>query len=430
MRDVLCVAVLALGFAATAAAELPRGDAAQLGFDPQGLASLDAAIEARIDAGAFPGAVIMVARDGRIAHLSSLGARSEGGGPMPEDAIFRIYSMTKPVTSVVAMQLVEEGRLQLAAPVSRYLGDAWAALTVATGRAADGSIETEAARRQPTVQDLLRHTAGLSYGFFGSGPARAAMDAANLENGGFSNREVAAKLAQLPLEHHPGEVWEYSRATDVLGAVIEVVDGRSLGAAMQARIFDPLRMVDTGFWIDDAAAHARLAETRPEDRMIGSLEVFDPRRERAFESGGGGLVSTIHDYARFAQMLLNGGELDGARILSPATVAYMKADHLGDIPGGRYYLPGPGYGFGLGFGVRRAAGVAPFIGSPGEFYWGGAAGTYVVWDPAEDLFILYMMASPANRLAMRPILRNMVYGALTRSRLAADRCTTQPTGDP
>jgi CubicO group peptidase (beta-lactamase class C family) len=215
---------LALAGPLAAAEPLPKGDAVDLGLNPQSLAALDSAIQAQIDAGAFPGAIVMVARDGKVAHLTTLGSQREGGDPMPEDAIFRIYSMTKPVTSVVAMQLVEEGRLHLAAPVSAYL-PGWDKLIVATGKADDGTITTEPAKRQPTVQDLLRHTAGLTYGFFGSGPAREAMDAANLENGGFTNMELAAKIAELPLEHHPGEVWEYSRATDVLGAVIGLGHG-------------------------------------------------------------------------------------------------------------------------------------------------------------------------------------------------------------
>ncbi|MFO7857099.1 MAG: serine hydrolase domain-containing protein [Paracoccaceae bacterium] len=404
---------LALGLAGPLAAgePLPRGDAADLGFDPEALSALDAAIQDRIDAGAFPGAILMVARDGEVAHLSIFGERTEGGEAMSEDAIFRIYSMTKPIASVAAMQLVEEGRLHIGAPVSAYL-PGWDEMTVVTGVADDGTLETEPARRAPTVQDLLRHTAGLTYGFFGSGPAREALLNSPVDYATMDNMQIAAELAKLPLEHQPGTAWEYSRATDVLGAVIEAVDGRPLAEALEARIFGPLGMDDTGFWVEDEADRARIAEAKADDRKIGPFDMFDPRERPSFESGGGGLVSTIHDYSRFAQMLLNGGELDGVRILSPGTVEYMTADHLGAIGPGKYYLPGPGYGFGLGFGVRTATGVAPTVGNPGEYYWGGAAGTYAVWDPEEEMFILYMMQSPESRVGVRHVLRNMTYGAL------------------
>ena len=405
----LLAGALALGLFSASAAELPRGDAEALGFDKARLAALDAAISARIERGDFPGAIMMIVRDGQIAHLSTMGLRRPGGEPMTEDSIFRIYSMTKPITSVVAMMLVEEGRLDLAHPVHAYLPE-YKEMKVLTE-------EGEApARRAMTVHDLLLHTAGLTYGFFGAGPARDALNAANVENGGFDNREVARIIAGLPLEHHPGEVWEYSRSTDVLGALIEVVEGKPLGQVMEERVFAPLGMKDTGFWADREDERARLAEAALEDIGVGPLAMFDPAQPRAFESGGGGLVSTAHDYARFAQMLMNGGELDGVGLLSPATVAYMTADHLAarGIKAGKYYLPGGGYGFGLGVAVREAAG-APAMGVVGEYNWGGAAGTYYWADPENEMFVLYMMQSPKHRVPLRAQLRNMVYGALVET---------------
>ncbi|MEM1316351.1 MAG: serine hydrolase domain-containing protein, partial [Pseudomonadota bacterium] len=351
---------------------LPAGDPAALGFSPERLEAIDAMLQARIDGGDFPGAVVMVAREGQAAHLAALGARTEGGEAMAEDAIFRIYSMTKPVTSVVAMMLVEEGRLGLSDPLGAYMPE-YAEMTVL----ADGAAEAVPAVRPIRVHDLLLHTAGMTYGFFGAGPAREALKAANLEGGGFDNRQIARRIGELPLEHQPGEVWEYSRSTDVLGALIEVVEGKTLGEVFEERVFGPLGMEDTGFWIEDEAARGRFAEARADDMKIGPLDMFDPMQPRVFESGGGGLVSTVHDYARFAQMLLNGGEYEGARLLSPKTVAYMTADHMTGRGKGKYYLPGAGYGFGLGFGVRLEDGTAPAMGSTGEYYWGGAAGTYV-----------------------------------------------------
>ncbi len=407
------VLALALASRFAAAAELPRAEPGSVGLSAERLQQLDDAVQRKIDAGYFPGAITMVLKQGKVAHLSTLGKRTEGGEPMTEDAIFRIYSMTKPIVSVAAMTMVEEGRLSLADPVFKYLPE-YKDMTIATGKAADGTITTVKAKRRMTVQDLLRHTSGLTYGFFGAGPAREAMNAANVANGLRSNRELAKVLAGLPLEHEPGTTWEYSRSTDVLGAVMEVVDGKPLTEILIQRIFIPLGMTDTSFWVSDTAKQARLAEAMSDDDKIGQIKMYDPKVKRPFESAGGGLLSTVGDYARFAQMLLNGGELDGTRILSPQTVAYMTSDHLGDaIKPGKYYLPGAGYGFGLGFGVRKETGVASNIGNAGEYSWGGAAGTYYFADPELEMAVIYMMQSPKHRVPMRPILRNIVYGALT-----------------
>ncbi|MGH1359497.1 MAG: serine hydrolase domain-containing protein [Burkholderiaceae bacterium] len=396
-----------------AAAELPRADPASVGLSADRLQAMDDAINKKIAAGSFPGAITMVIRQGKIAHLSTLGSRTEGGEPMSEDAIFRIYSMTKPIVSVATMMLAEEGKLGLADPVYKYLPE-FKDMTVATGKAEDGTIKTVKAKRTMTVQDLLRHTSGLTYGFFGKGPARDAMNAVNIANGKRSNREMAKLLGGLPLEHEPGTTWEYSRSTDVLGALLEVVEGKSLGDILKQKLFDPLGMSDTSFWVADTSKHARLAEALASDQKIGKLPMYDPKVQRPFESGGGGLLSTVHDYGRFAQMLMNDGELDGTRYLSPYTIRYMTTDHLGSrIKPGKYYLPGPAYGFGLGFGVRTETGVSPFIGNAGEYSWGGAAGTYFFADPELDLVFVYMMQSPKHRVPLRSLLRNSIYGAIT-----------------
>lgn len=403
---------------ATLAADLPMAEPAEVGMSAEKLGRVDALLEDKIAAGAFPGAVVLVARDGRIAHLSALGKRSPEGGAMTTDSIFRIYSMTKPVTSVVALMLVEEGKLDLAAPLSKYLPE-FAEMTVAT-TAADGSVRTEPARRKITVLDLMRHTAGLTYGFFGTGPARAALKAENPGNGEKTNREVAEVLGSLPLEHQPGTVWEYSRATDVLGAVIEVIEGAKLSEVMKARVFDPLGMTRTGFSIDDPADQALIAEPFDDDRMIGNIAVFDPRETRPFETGGGGLVSTAQDYASFMAMLMNGGSFDGVQLLSPATVKYMLTDQLGDIAKGQFDIPGRDYGFGLGVAVRREAGGGVLNGNPGDFFWGGSAGTYMMGDPAEDMFVIWMLQAPRKSAGLRGILRNMIYGSITEIHASAN----------
>lgn len=407
-----CALSIALLLPLTAlAGELPRTDPASIGLSAERLDRLDSVFKERIDSGDFPGAVVMVVRYGRVAHLSTLGRRSEGGAPMTEDTIFRIYSMTKPITSIVALSLVEDGKLDLAAPVQKYLPE-FSKMTVAIGGAKDGTLQTEPAKRPITVLDLMRHTAGLTYGFFGTGPARQVLKEKNPGDGRYSNRELAEILGTLPLEHQPGTKWEYSRATDVLGALIEVVDGRTLGEAMKARVLDPLGMTSTGFYVANSKDYPRIAEPKSNDRMIGNIAVFDPREARKFESGGGGLLSTARDYARFMQMLMNRGELDGVRILSPMTVDYMLTDQLGKIEPGKYYLPGDGYGFGLGVAVRVQDGTSPLMGNKGDFFWGGAAGTYMAGDPREDMFLVYMIQSPKNAMTLRGIVRNMVYGSI------------------
>tara|TARA_R110002020_G_scaffold316999_1_gene532699 strand:+ start:74300 stop:75556 length:1257 start_codon:yes stop_codon:yes gene_type:complete len=413
MRIIRCLALSAAFLLPLSAfaEELPRAEPGSLGLSAERLDQIDTAFQQRIDAGAFPGAVVLVARHGSIAHVSAMGARSEGGAPMTEDTIFRIYSMTKPITSVVALSLVEEGKLDLSAPLQKYLPE-FADMTVATGRASDGTVETEPAKRPITVLDLMRHTAGLTYGFFGTGPAREVLKEKNPGDGQYTNRELAEILGTLPLEYHPGTTWEYSRATDVLGALIEVIEGKTLGEVMAARVFEPLDMPHTGFHVPDPQDHPLIAEPKADDRMIGNIAVFDPRETRKFETGGGGLVSTARDYARFMQMLMNGGELDGVRILSPMTVDYMLTDQLGSIAPGKYYLPGAGYGFGLGVAVRTQDGTSPLMGNAGDFFWGGAAGTYMAGDPEEDMFFIYMVQSPKNATELRGTIRNMIYSAI------------------
>ncbi|MFT4795291.1 MAG: CubicO group peptidase (beta-lactamase class C family) [Paracoccaceae bacterium] len=409
---------LAGAFALTAhvaaAADLPIAAPSDVGMSEAQLGALDARIQAEIDRGSFPGAVITVLRDGQVAHHAALGKLGQGDAAMLEDALFRIYSMTKPIVSVAAMMLVEQGRLGLSHPLAAYL-PAYASMTVMTDdKDADGKPVTRPARRAITIQDLMRHTSGLTYGFFGAGPAREAYRAAGIGVGAMAetNIEFANKLATLPLEYEPGTTWEYSRSTDVLGAVIEVVTGKPLGEALKEMVLDPLDMIDTGFFVAEAD-HARIAEGN-EGEKIGAGPMFDPRDRPVFESGGGGLVSTARDYARFAQMLLNGGSLDGVHLLGPQTVAYMTADHLDDqIKPGKYYLPGAGIGFGLGVGVRHDRGVVAYNGAAGTYYWGGAGGTYWYNDPENGIAVVFMMQSPASRLKMRPLTHDMVAAAIT-----------------
>jgi CubicO group peptidase (beta-lactamase class C family) len=407
---------LALG-ALAQAASLPFASPEEVGLSSERLGKLTEMLRANIAKSEIPGAVLLIARHGKVAYFENLGVLDpQGKTPMPKDAIFRIYSMSKPITTVAAMLLFEEGKITLDEPVGKYIASL-AKPQVASNNTVGGSGELQLvpANRPPSIQDLMRHTAGLTYGFFGDTPVKKLYLDAKLFDGDPDNAEFVERLGKLPLAYQPGTTWDYSHATDVLGRLVEVVSGKSLFAFEKERILDPLGMTDTSFYVSDEGKQGRIAEPFADDRSFGAGTAFnDPRVARKWESGGGGMVSTAIDYARFLQMLLHGGTLDGKRILGPRTVAYMTADHLGAAVPGPYYLPGPGYGFGLGFAVRRDAGVAPANSSPGEYNWGGAGGTAFWVDPKEDMFVVFMMQSPRQRVHYRPLLRDMIYAAIVR----------------
>ncbi|MEL3889456.1 serine hydrolase domain-containing protein [Ferrovibrio sp. MS7] len=404
--------------AAEAPAELAREKPEALGFSSAKLGAISKRIKSDVDAGTIPGAVLLIARHGKVAYFEAIGQQDpQAKIPMAKDSIFRIYSMTKPITSAVAMQLVEEGKVTIGDPVARYIPSFKDAKLGVEKPSADGKMVLELApARAPSVQDLLRHTAGITYGFFGDTlQKRAYRESVSLSTN-IDNAEFADRIAKLPLGYQPGTTWDYGYNTDVLGRVIEVADGKSLGQSMQQRIFNPLGMKDTAFYVTDAAKQKRVAEPFANDRNIGTdADFFDPRQAAKWESGGGGLTGTAMDYARFLQMMLNKGSFGGKRYLSPATVSFMTADHMGDVvKPGPFYLPGTGYGFGLGFAVRKSDGVSPLQGSAGEYNWGGAGGTYMWVDPKQNLFVVFMMQSPKQRVPYRSLLRDMVYGALTK----------------
>jgi CubicO group peptidase (beta-lactamase class C family) len=389
--------------------ELAFAAPAEVGLCPERLQRLLAVLQADIDRGRLPGAVALVARRGKVALFESLGRQDPAAGsPMTRDSIFRIYSMTKPVVSVAVMMLVEQGRLLLSDPVARHLPE-FASQKVAVERG--GQVTLEDVHRPATVQDLLRHTAGLTYEFLGSADVQRQYGKLQMGSRERSNAEFSSVLAGLPLMYQPGSVWEYSRATDVLGRLVEVLSGLTLGEYLRRHIFLPLGMHDTGFAVEPSE-HARIAEPFAHDPDGGvPMRVLEPRRVAAMESGGGGLLSTAMDYARFLQFMRNRGELDGVRLLGSRTVDFMTADHLGAIPVTGDVLP-PGYGFGLGFAVRTATGIASVPGSKGLYYWGGIAGTTFFVDPAEDLFALLMIQAPNQRDHYRPLFRSLVYAAL------------------
>ena len=375
----------------------------ETGFTAEGLARIDAYIKNEIAGNKIPGATMMIQRNGKTAYFRNFGVRDPGTKePMTPDTIFRIYSMSKPITTVAAMMLVEEGKLHLEEPLSKYI-PAFADVKVGVEKKGeDGKtvLDLVASKRTITIQDLMRHTSGLTYGFFGEGLVKKAYVDANLAAGDVDNAEFADRLAKLPLAYQPGTTWDYSQSTDILGRVIEVISGKSLYQFEKERLLDPLGMKETAFYVPDPTKKSLVAEPFPNDRKIGAgAEMSDPRVVRKWESGGGGMVSTIGDYTRFAQMLVNGGTLDGKRYLSPKTIAYMGANHIGPSSGvvpGPYYLPGFGFGFGLGFAVRTEAGVSPAEGSVGEMNWSGAGGTTFWVDPKENMLVVFMEIGRAS----------------------------------
>lgn len=383
--------------------------AAELGLSETRLAAMTQTFQREIDSGLLPGMVALVVRRGRLAYFEALGRRDPlHGAAMTRDAIFRIYSMTKPVVSVAALMLAERGQLLLHEPVSTWLPE-FAQMQV--GVEHGDRLEYEPARAPITVQDLLCHTAGLTYGFLGSSPVQKLYNEERLGAPDIENARFCTQLARLPLLAQPGTAWAYSHATDVLGRVIEVISGQSLGAFLSRNIFEPLAMTDTGFNVPAAQQH-RVAEPFGTDPQSGArIELLDARQRHAFESGGGGLVGTAADYARFLQCLSQGGRLGDERLLGRHTLALMTADHLGGRPVLGDVLP-VGHGFGLGFAVRRAQGIAPLPGSEGLYYWGGIAGTAFFVDPREQLFAVLMIQAPMQRHRYRALFRHLVYAAI------------------
>ncbi len=392
-------------------APLPTATPEEVGLSQAGLDRLSAALNARVASGHIPGAVALVARHGKIAYVQSFGRQApDSDTPMADDSIFRIYSMTKPIVSVAIMMLWEEGKLILGDPVSKFIP---AFATTQLGVIEGDGYSLTPALAPITVQDLLRHTSGLTYEFRGSTPIHKAYGTARVNRLKQTNQEQADTLATLPLLHQPGTAWSYSRSTDVLGRLVEVISGQTLGAFLRDRILGPLGMTDTGFSVPEGQQH-RIADPFAKDPENGSpVALLDVRRTAMFESGGGGLASTAADYARFMAMLLGQGRLGSVRILGRKTVELMTADHLGrDIAAKSDLLP-PGHGFGLGFAVRTHAGIAPFAGSVGNFDWHGAAGTTFWVDPTERLFATLMLQAPVQREYYRVLMRDLVYQAVT-----------------
>ncbi len=390
-------------------AGLPTAEPDEVGLSRPALKRLTTVMEREIAAGRAPGVSMLIARNGKVGFAKTLGALGPDGPAMPPDAIFRIYSMTKPIVSVAAMMLVEEGRMLITDPVSNFI-PAFAETKVGVENG-DG-LDLLPLKRPITIQDLMRHTSGLTYGFTGTSKVQKLVAAANFLSQDRTLAEHVEALAALPLQHQPGEVWEYSVSTDVLGRVIEVIEGASLGEVLQQRLFGPLGIDDTAFFIPPSKV---LREAKPMSPQVYTNLGVDPNsmtEPPRFESGGSGLLSTIGDYARFLAMLSSGGALDGQRILGPRTIRFMASDHLGpDVDRSSEVLP-PGHGFGLGFGVRLQYGLAPTPGSVGDYFWGGWAGTTFRISPLDSLFAILMVQAPDYRVHLNQTFANLYTAAL------------------
>ena len=371
-------------------AEIQRVAPAEVGLSQERLDRITRVMLEDVEKGFLSGAIGVVARRGKIAYWKNVGmADREAGKPMQEDTIFRIYSMTKPIVGVALMTLYEEGRFALADPVKQHIPE------LGGLKVWEGNKEVPS-KREMTVQDLMRHTSGMTYGLFGSSRVDEMYMDAEVLAGNDSVEHFVQKLSRLPLKHQPGSAWEYSVSVDVQGRLIEVLSGMDLDDFMRERIFEPLDMPDTSFRITEDSKDRFVQIYRQTKDKKGIEQAGTDRSERYYDtesrwfSGGGGLVSTTRDYLRFCQMMLNGGVLDGQRILSRKTVELMTVDHIAEIPRASS-ISRPGYGFGLDFAVHIDPAESGLNGSVGEYNWGGLAGTIFWIDPAEEMIGLYMI---------------------------------------
>lgn len=426
-------AVLVLFLVTSAEAQvLPRAKSPEsVGFSSERLKRLSVAIQKDVDQGKIPGAVVIVLRHGKVAYFEAFGYQDrEKKVPMKRDAIFRIASMTKPITSLAVMMLVEEGKIQLSLPVSLYLPEL-KNLKVGVEKTDPATGKKELvwvpAEREMTVQDLLRHTSGITYAIFGKSMVKE-LYLKTKEGNPFvfdqTNAEMVTKLSKLPLQYQPGTTWDYSMSTAVLGRIIEVVSGKELDAFVAERITKPLKMIDSGYWAEGPQRLARIAEAQVDPATGKRPSMIDVTKRPRWMGGDVGMVSTAADYARFVQMLLNRGTLDGVRLVGPKTVDLMASNHL---PPGTKMAPGAwvqfidslpspemGQGFGLGFCVRTDAGMNPALGSVGNYYWSGIYGTYFWVDPQEKLAAVFMMNARSKARNYRSVVRNFVYQALVK----------------
>jgi CubicO group peptidase (beta-lactamase class C family) len=420
LRSLCCGALLTIAAVASVSAEGTFDIPAGAHFNPQKLERVGDYLRNQVATGKIPGAILLIQQHGKPVYHQFFGVRDVATkAPMTDDTIFRLFSMTKPITSVVAMQLIDEGKLRLDDPIAKYL-PSFANVKVGVEKKADDgtkTLELVPPNRPPTILDLMRQTSGITYGFYGDSLVRKAYASAKIYDGDFDNAEFAERIAKLPLADQPGTLWDYGHSTDILGRIIEVVSGKSLLGIEKEKLLTPLGMTDTSFYVTDPAKKNLIAKPMPNDSdfRVGFESSADVVMK--WESGGGGMVSTLSDVARFSQMVLDGGKLDGKQYLSPKAFELMTSDHVGPGSGvGRdyFYFPGDGFGFGLGFGVRTDPGNAkpPPAGSLGELKWDGASGCYFAIDRKQDMFFVLLEQTPSQRQIIQPAVKRLIYEAM------------------
>jgi CubicO group peptidase (beta-lactamase class C family) len=389
-------------------------------FNPEKLARVGEFFKNEVAAGKIPGAILLVQQHGKPVYRESFGVQDVvSGAPITDQTIFRLFSMTKAITSVVAVALVDEGKLKLEDPVSKYIPSFADVKVGVEKKAADGgrTLGLVPPTRPPTILDLMRQTSGITYGFYGDSLVRKTYAAANLYAGDFDLAEFAERIAKLPLHDQPGSLWQYGHSTDVLARIMEIVTGKSLLAVEREKLLDPLGMKDTGFFVTDPQKQKLLAQPMPNDSDFRVGRENNPTVPKKFESASGGMVSTMADFSRFARMLLDGGKFDGKTILSPKAFELLTTDQVGPGSGvarDYFYFPGDGFGFGLGLAVRTEPGNAkpPPPGSLGELKWDGASGCYFVIDRKQDMFFVLLEQTPTHRQRIQRTLKQLIYEAL------------------
>jgi CubicO group peptidase (beta-lactamase class C family) len=389
-------------------------------FNQQKLRRIGEFFRGEIAGGKIPGAILLIQQHGKPVYREFFGVRDVATKlPMTDDTIFRLYSMSKPITSVAAMMLVDAGKLKLDDPLAKYIPSFGKAKVGVEKKndSGDKVLELVPVNRPITIQDLMTHTSGIVYGFYGDGMVRRLYDKARLYDGDFDNAEFAERIARLPLVVQPGTLWDYGHSTDILGRVIEIVSGKSLLHFEQDNLLGPLGMTDTSFFVADPAKFKMIAQPMPDDSDFMTGFDRNPALPRKWESGGGGMLSTMADYARFSQMLLNGGSLDGRHYLSPKAFELMASDHVGPGTGIShevFYFPGDGFGYGLGFAVRTGPGKAkpPPPGSLGELKWDSASGCLFGIDRKQDMFFVLMEQTPTERGRIQATVKQLIYEAL------------------
>jgi CubicO group peptidase (beta-lactamase class C family) len=420
MRSLISGVLLAIAAIRPALAEgsfdLPAG----AHFNQQKLQRVSDYLREQVANGKIPGAILLIRQHDKTVYHEFFGVRDVATKlPMTDDTIFRLFSMSKPITSVAAMMLIDKGKLRLEDPVAKYIPSFAGTKVGVEKKAANGEkvLELVPPNRPITILDLMTQTSGITYGFYGDSMVRQLYRDAKIYDGDFDNAEFAERIARLPLAIQPGTEWDYGHSTDILGRIIEIVSGKSLLQFEKDNLFGPLGMTGTGFFVSDPAKYKMIAQPMPDDSDFKVGVDSNPENVRKWESGGGGMVSTMADFARFSQMLLNGGSLNGKQYLSPKAFALMASDHVGPGSGvghDFFYFPGDGFGYGLGFGVRTGPGNAkpPPPGSLGELKWDGASGCYFVIDRKQDMFFVLMEQTPSERMRIQREVKRLIYEAM------------------